>query len=328
MDGNDRVRAWLLLAAGDDRGHGGNHGYDDQYDAYYSWDSLVPNSKAIRAGDAVALWDKRRLLGTSVIEEIESGPSTKILNRCPECRTTRITHRKTRSPLFRCNACKHEFNLPRVEVAEVTAYRARFDAAWTPLEGVLGADELRAATSNPREFNAMRSLDWSRFANALERVGALKALHRVGMRLPDVTWPASGGVALDVPQGFRNALVRVRRGQGRFRERLLESQGSSCAFTGAAPERVLEAGHLYSYARLGAHFEHGGLMLRRDIHRLFDDGALAVNPDSLRIDVSPTLAAYPQYARLHDLPMQAKIRDEQAVWLGEHWDEHRGVMRT
>lgn len=81
---------------------------------------------------------------------------------------------------------------------------------------------------------------------------------------------------------------------------------------------------LVSHAKLGTHFEHGGLLLRGDIHRLFDDGVLAVNPDSLRIDVGPTLAAYPQYARLHDLPMEVRIRSEHEVWLGQHWEEHRG----
>src|SRR5687767_681397 len=49
---SDRApRAWLLMAAGDNRGHGGNSGYDDQIDAYYSWDSNVPNHKNLRVGD-------------------------------------------------------------------------------------------------------------------------------------------------------------------------------------------------------------------------------------------------------------------------------------
>lgn len=53
------MRAWLLFAAGDDRQHGGNDGYDDQPDSYYSWDSTVPNHAALQAGDVVVLWDGR-----------------------------------------------------------------------------------------------------------------------------------------------------------------------------------------------------------------------------------------------------------------------------
>jgi hypothetical protein len=86
---------------------------------------------------------------------------------------------------------------------------------------------------------------------------------------------------------------------------------------------VLEAGHLYSYAQLGTHFEHGGLMLRRDVHRLFDDGLLAVDPVNLRVDVAPGLAEFPQYARLHGEPLTLKLMDEQVDWLGKHWSEHR-----
>ncbi|WP_258725732.1 hypothetical protein [Cellulomonas sp. NS3] len=41
------------MAAGDDRGHGGSSGYDDQVDAY-SWDSKVPNHTKLSVGDHIA----------------------------------------------------------------------------------------------------------------------------------------------------------------------------------------------------------------------------------------------------------------------------------
>jgi hypothetical protein len=64
-------------------------------------------------------------------------------------------------------------------------------------------------------------------------------------------------------------------------------------------------------------------MLRRDIHRLFDDGMLAVEPSTLRIDVAPELERYPQYARLHDVPLTVGLKDPQVSWLCQHWEEHR-----
>ena len=64
-------------------------------------------------------------------------------------------------------------------------------------------------------------------------------------------------------------------------------------------------------------------MLRRDIHRLFDDGWLAVEPTRLRIDVTPELAAYPQYAELHGRPLTLALEGEQVDWLAKHWTEHR-----
>jgi len=77
--------AWLVLAAGDARQHGGNDGYDDVVDRYYSWDSTVPNSSALAVGHAIVLWDKMALLGVSVIEAIQSGEATKTTYSCPNC---------------------------------------------------------------------------------------------------------------------------------------------------------------------------------------------------------------------------------------------------
>ncbi len=312
------------MAAGDDRGHGGNAGYDDMVDAYYSWDSNVPNHTNVRVGDPVALWDKNRLLGVSVIEEIETSAGLKLLHRCPECATTRISDRKRKEPRYRCMKCRHEFLTPVPDVVEVLEYRARYDAAWTSLEGVLDGTEIRSLTVNAGDINAMRPLEWAAFREALVAKDVVRAVDRVSARI-DVSWPqpADPGVLVNAPHGFSHSLVRVRRGQQQFRDQLLASQGSVCAFTGDAPERVLEAGHLYRYAQLGTHFRHGGLMLRRDIHRLFDDGLLAVRPSTLRVDVAPTLAAYPQYARLHDQRLTLRLKDEQVDWLGKHWDEHR-----
>ena len=323
MRGAEQERAWLLMAAGSDRGHGGNDGYADQVDSFYSWDSKVPNHRQVRIGDPVALWDKRRLLGLSVVEEITTSAGTKVLNRCPRCDTTRISDRATVLPRYRCMKCGHAFEVARADVVDVVRYQARYDAAWTSLDGLLDGPEIRSLTVHPREFNAMRPLDWPRFHEALVARGARRAVDRVAARV-DLSW-GTPGVRIQIPQGFGHALVRVRRGQRQFRDHLLASQGSVCAFTGDAPARVLEAGHLYSYAQLGTHDEHGGLMLRRDIHRLFDDGALAVDPSDLRVDVAPDLAAYPQYARLHDEPLSVDLRDRQVDWLARHWDEHRGA---
>lgn len=313
------------MAAGDNRGYGGNAGYDDQHDAYYSWDSNVPNHTKLRVGDPIALWDKERLLGVSVIEAIETAPGVKVLSRCPRCNAPQISERTRIVPRYRCTKCKAEFDVARTEVVEVVQYRARYDAAWTSLEGLLSGAEIKAVQANKGEFNAMRALDWDAFREALVRKNADRAVARIAGRLLDVDWSAKDGVTVEMSGGFRHSLVRVRRGQQTFRRHLLASQGNLCAFSGGAPERVLEAGHLYSYAQLGEHHAHGGLMLRRDIHRLFDDGLLAVQPDRLRIDVAPDLAAFPQYARLHDEPLTLRLRNEQIDWLGKHWDEHRSA---
>lgn len=60
-------RAWLMMTV-TDRQHGGNDGYVDSVDSFYSWDDTVPNRDGPAIGDVVVLWDKELSLGMSVIE--------------------------------------------------------------------------------------------------------------------------------------------------------------------------------------------------------------------------------------------------------------------
>src|SRR5690554_5421081 len=167
MDGDVPRRAWLLMAVGDNRGHGGNLGYDDQIDAYYSLDSNVPNHTRLQVGDPVAVWDKQALLGISVIEEIDQTRGPKLLHRCPDCGKTRISERKRAVLRYRCMKCQHEFSDPQLDVVTVDVYRARYDAAWTDLDGVLSEQEIRSLAVNPGDINAMRPIDWAGLQRAL-----------------------------------------------------------------------------------------------------------------------------------------------------------------
>jgi putative restriction endonuclease len=58
-----------------------------------------------------------------------------------------------------------------------------------------------------------------------------------------------------------------------------------CAITGERTLPALEAAHIRPYAEGGRHEASNGLLLRRDIHSLFDDGYVTVTPD-LRFEVS------------------------------------------
>ncbi|MDN4490388.1 hypothetical protein QQX13_06035 [Demequina sp. SYSU T00068] len=327
MAPDQQPAAWLLLAAGEDRQYGGNSGYEDEIDVSYSWDSTVKNHGSVKPGDFIALWDKRRLLGVSVVEQVRPEDSRKQRFRCPVCGRANIQSRATKSPKYKCQKCGAEFDDPTIEFIDVVAYRSRHDAAWTPLEGLLGADALRRLCLSPRSQHSMRSLNWTAFASELEAHGATFALSRAVARAPDLYVPEFE-TRVSLPSGHTTATVRVRRGQQQFRRRLLEAQGNNCAFTGRAPERVLDAGHLYSYAELGEHHEHGGLLLRRDVHRLFDDGWIAVDPTSLKLDVSEPLGEYPQYATLHGEALRAVVSDQHLGWLEKHWREHRGNAST
>lgn len=80
-------------------------------------------------------------------------------------------------------------------------------------------------------------------------------------------------------------LARARLGQGAFRVLVTEAYGRRCAITGERTLPVLEAAHIKPYAEEGPHQVSNGLLLRSDLHTLFDRGYVTVTPD-LHIEVS------------------------------------------
>ncbi len=85
-------------------------------------------------------------------------------------------------------------------------------------------------------------------------------------------------------------LTRGRLGQGAFRVLVTDAYQRRCAVTGERTLPVLEAAHIKPYALSGPHRIHNGILLRADLHKLFDLGYVTVTPD-LRLEVSPRLRA-------------------------------------
>jgi len=75
-------------------------------------------------------------------------------------------------------------------------------------------------------------------------------------------------------------LIRPRKGQGIFRDAVLDAYGNRCAVTREHSLPVLDAAHIRPYSEGGEHAVSNGLPLRRDIHRLFDLGFVTVTPEN------------------------------------------------
>ncbi len=89
---------------------------------------------------------------------------------------------------------------------------------------------------------------------------------------------------------LKRAWVKLRYGQPEFRRKLLLAYNGRCAVTGADVERVLEAAHIKGYAQDGESRVSNGLLLRSDIHALFDADLMGIDPDNeYRVELSPAL---------------------------------------
>lgn len=80
-------------------------------------------------------------------------------------------------------------------------------------------------------------------------------------------------------------VVYPRLGQGTFRVLVTDLYERRCAVTGERTLPVLEAAHIRPFAANGPHEPRNGVLLRSDIHTLFDRGYVTVTPE-LRFEVS------------------------------------------
>ena len=87
---------------------------------------------------------------------------------------------------------------------------------------------------------------------------------------------------------FSERLARVRLGQSGFRATVFNAYHRRCAITGTKIWPALDAAHIRPVAEGGEHRIDNGLLLRSDVHTMFDRGYLGVDP-SYRLQVSPRL---------------------------------------
>jgi len=87
------------------------------------------------------------------------------------------------------------------------------------------------------------------------------------------------------PRYGNSILKRVRLGQGAFRVLVTDAYTRKCSISGEKTLPVLEAAHIKPYALAGPHSISNGLLLRSDLHKLFDIGYLTVT-NNFKVEVS------------------------------------------
>jgi hypothetical protein len=156
-------------------------------------------------------------------------------------------------------------------------------------------------------------------------------------RLPldaDLGHDASDGKDLLAPDALSDADARsrarrdvvARQGQSHFRNALMKAYGGRCAVTGCDSPYALEAAHIRPYRGEHTNVLTNGLLLRADIHTLFDLGLLAVNPETLTIVLSDRLPGnhYQHYQGTPlTRPVNPRLRPSQ-VLLAERWAWFQG----
>ncbi len=135
---------------------------------------------------------------------------------------------------------------------------------------------------------------------------------------------------VDEEERFGEAyLTHGRLGQGAFRVLVTDAYQRRCAVTGERTLPVLEAAHIKPYAMSGPHRVSNGILLRSDLHKLFDLGYVTVTPQ-LRLEVSKRLKAEwengREYYAYHGRELQVRPSNPSSLPSAEYLRWHNEEM--
>lgn len=131
----------------------------------------------------------------------------------------------------------------------------------------------------------------------------------------------------ELPRYGDATVVFPRLGQGSFRILVTDAYGRRCAVTGERTLPVLQAAHIHPFATGGPHRIENGLLLRSDLHTLFDRGYITVT-STARVEVSSRIREefengrdyYALHGREIRVPTKLQLRPSPALlaWHNEN----------
>jgi putative restriction endonuclease len=138
---------------------------------------------------------------------------------------------------------------------------------------------------------------------------------------------ASQGAAELTNRFGKPQLITPRLGQGIFRVLVTDVYRRRCAFTSSPVLHVLDAAHIRPFAKDGPNEIRNGLLLRQDVHTLFDRGYITVTPDH-RAEVSSRIKTefengheyYAAHGKIIAVPENPALRPD-AEFLAWHNDK-------
>jgi putative restriction endonuclease len=142
---------------------------------------------------------------------------------------------------------------------------------------------------------------------------------------PDVDTAIATTAAIESAGYGKPQIVLPRLGQGLFRVLVTDVYERRCALTGERTLPVLDAAHITPYSISKRHELSNGLLMRSDLHRLFDGGYLTVDPAERKVVVSNRIRQEfengKEYYRLEGQVIR-EPRDSQMRPLSENLEYH------
>lgn len=110
-----------------------------------------------------------------------------------------------------------------------------------------------------------------------------------------------GGLAEDQHSYYWGGPTKIRMRQQDFRIAVMDAYDGKCAVTGSGVLEILEAAHIKAYSLSLDHSPSNGILLRKDIHALFDAGLLSFSQSGEVIISADFLSRYPDESEVISL---------------------------
>jgi HNH endonuclease len=169
--------------------------------------------------------------------------------------------------------------------------------------------------------------EWAELFDDDQRQKARRRLEQVGYKFKNQPYearlqPGEKATAETLPTGDgplrAMAEVTLRPYQTQFREALRRRYGDACQITCCSVMAVVQACHLVPVSAKGTDESENGLLLKVDLHVLFDANLIAIHPDTLTVHIAPGLAQT-EYAQYQGCALRVGQAPPNRAALSERW---------
>jgi HNH endonuclease len=115
----------------------------------------------------------------------------------------------------------------------------------------------------------------------------------------------------------------ARPGQAMFREQLMRASDGVCAISGCDVPSALEAAHIDPFSQSRCDDMVNGILLRADLHRMFDANHLAVEPSTGRVCIITPYVSH--YASLNGITINIPTEGPKLSAFASRWEAFDGV---
>ncbi len=320
------MRGWIAV----DSREAADASYDRTRD--YRYDTTTPNHDRVKPLDLLFLRDSKAFFAVSRVHRVETEQVERATKKCPNCGAGQIVQRGAGK--YYCVA-GHSFAEPATETVSVTQYRAFFEEDFAPIGAQIDALEGKPFELSNRNHLGFRACDLNGFANYVARrdykvAAALESwfLQRA-LELTDREGDSTEAVQLFALDDRERPLqgIRSRRGLASFRDSVIKRYGPRCLISQCAVLSLLEAANIQPSKGPITNKSANGLLLRSDLHTLFDLDLIGIRPESLTVAIHPDLkgSEYEAYSGLRLVTPAGKEPNSRA--LVARWARFRRLER-